>query len=177
MDFAKPDVVYGGLTMSDAAFSNPIVNGMLCGDAASAVSPASVEGQRLNERKPVSVTTDDRDYLRSLLTALEPFRAANPTATLQQLVTFLLVATDEGKSVMHYARAAGAAQGVMTRHLLDLGDFNRRREPGLELIVQKPDVNDRRSHLSHLSHKGRAMVGVMCRALRPLTEARNDNHA
>jgi hypothetical protein len=45
-----------------------------------------------------------------LLTALEPFRVANPTMTLQQLVSFLFVAREPGKPVTEYAREAGQAQ-------------------------------------------------------------------
>lgn len=110
-------------------------------------------------------TQQDQEATGALLTALEPFRAANPTMTLQQLVSFLLVAKDEGLPVSDYARKAGLAQGVMTRNLFDLGEYNRRKEPGLGLVEQRPDLQDRRAHLTYLTHKGRGVVGAYRRAL------------
>lgn len=112
-----------------------------------------------------TATEDEKASLRTLLSAIEPFRLANPTMSIQQMVTFILVALEEGKQVTDYARKAGLAQGVMTRNLLDLGEYNRRREPGLQLVEQKPDLNDRRAHLTSLTHKGRQLVGMIHRTL------------
>jgi len=41
------------------------------------------------------------------------------------------VAKEEGLTVSEYARRAGLAQGVMTRNPFDLGEYNRRKDPGL----------------------------------------------
>lgn len=119
-----------------------------------------------NDRKAKMRNTDtDTEATSALLAALEPFRAANPTMTLQQLISFLLVAKEEGLTVSEYARRAGLAQGVMTRNLFDLGEYNRRKAPGLELVEQRPDLLDRRAHLTYLTHKGRGAVGAYRRAL------------
>jgi hypothetical protein len=57
------------------------------------------------------------------------------------------------------------ANGVMARNLLDLGDYNRRREPGLMLLQDQVDPLDRRIHRKVLTHKGRALVGAIQRAM------------
>lgn len=108
---------------------------------------------------------EDKAATEALLAALEPFRAKNPTMTLQQLVSFLLVAKEQGLTVSWYAQKAGLAQGVMTRNLFDLGEYNRRKEPGLGLVEQRPDLQDRRAHLTYLTHAGRGVVAAYRRAL------------
>lgn len=50
-----------------------------------------------------------------------------------------------------YARKLGMAPGVMARNLLDLSEYNRRREPGLMLIEDKFDPMDRRIHRKFLT--------------------------
>jgi DNA-binding MarR family transcriptional regulator len=112
-----------------------------------------------------SVSDQDKGQLKALLTALEPFRELKSTMPLQYVATFLLVATDEGKSVTEYANKAGLTQSVMTRHLLDMGEFNRYREEGFNLIEQVIDPMDRRSHLARLTVKGRGLVARLGRAL------------
>jgi DNA-binding MarR family transcriptional regulator len=100
-----------------------------------------------------------------MLSALEPFRGVNPTMPLQLAFTFLLVARNEGLPVTEYAKRAGMAPGVMARNLLDLGEYNRRREPGLELVEERVDPMDRRIHRKFLTHKGRRLVGAVTRAM------------
>jgi hypothetical protein len=53
--------------------------------------------------------------------------------------------------VSDYARKLGMAPGVMARNLLDLSEYNRRREPGLMLIEDKFDPMDRRIHRKFLT--------------------------
>jgi DNA-binding MarR family transcriptional regulator len=127
----------------------------------------------MSDRKAAEAEID-REATVTLLAALQPFRDLNPTMTLQQLVSFLLVAKDEGKLVTDYARTAGLAQGVMTRNLFDLGEFNRRREPGLGLVEQRNSLEDRRAHLTHLTRKGRTVVGLYRRALEAFKARRED---
>lgn len=113
--------------------------------------------QSTNEREKIQ--------LSALMSSLEPFRELKATMPLQYVTSFLLVALDEGQSVTEYARRAGVAQSVMTRHLLDLGESNRYREEGFGLIDSRPDPLDRRAHLAVLSQKGKGFVGKLVRAL------------
>lgn len=116
--------------------------------------------------KKQSLTDDEKRVINDLLKAVALLRAKNPKMTLQQLSALLLVAHEEGEQVSTYAKRAGMAQGVMTRHLFDLGDFNRSREEGLGLVEQRPDLNDRRSHLTYLTHAGRGLLQGVIRTLR-----------
>jgi DNA-binding MarR family transcriptional regulator len=112
-----------------------------------------------------SITEEERDAMALACTALDAFRAVNPVMTLQLAFSFLLVARDEGLGVTEYAAKAGIPQSVMSRHIADLGEYNRRHEAGLNLIVQKIDVMDRRRTLVYLSPKGRAVAAQIHRAL------------
>ncbi|UGA46784.1 MarR family winged helix-turn-helix transcriptional regulator [Bradyrhizobium quebecense] len=106
-----------------------------------------------------------REAQRILLTALEPFKAVYSIMPLQQASTFLMVAEEEGLGVGEYARKAGANPAVMTRHMLDLGELNRRHEPGLGLVYTKPNPMNRRQHQVFLTPKGVALATAVYRAL------------
>ena len=70
----------------------------------------------------------------------------------------MLVAQEEGLSVSEYAKQAGVGQTTMTRHLLDIGLQTRKREPGLNLVMQRQDPLDLRRHQAFLTDKGRALL-------------------
>jgi DNA-binding MarR family transcriptional regulator len=112
-----------------------------------------------------SVSEDERDAARVMMGALECFRAENPVMTIQLAFTFLMVVHDEGLGVTEYAAKAGITQSVMSRHIADLGEYNRRHEPGLNLVVQKVDVMDRRRTTIHLSARGKTLVAKLSRTL------------
>lgn len=136
-------------------------------DINSDLGHSSVQTQGAKVSRSKSFSEPERKALQDLLTVVGLLRAVNPKMTLQQLTALLLVAFEEGQPVTRYANQAGIAQGVMTRHLFDLGEFNRNREPGMGLVEQRPDIQDRRSHLTHLTHKGRALMHNVIRAFRP----------
>jgi DNA-binding MarR family transcriptional regulator len=78
----------------------------------------------------------------------------------------MLVAMQEGLGVTDYAERAGVPQTVMTRHLLDIGTHNRRREPGYGLVTQRQDPLDLRKHQTFLMIEGRALLHQILRILR-----------
>jgi hypothetical protein len=122
------------------------------------------QNPKMSDRKQTA-TADEVAALNVLMSALGPFRAHNSTMPLQLAFTFLMVATDEGRPVSEYACAVGMAPGVMARNLLDLGNYNRRREAGLMLVEERIDPMDRRIHRKFLTHKGRALVGAIYPAM------------
>jgi hypothetical protein len=63
----------------------------------------------------------DRRVLVRLLTVMERFRRVRHTMPIHLVEALLRVATNEGKSVITYARDSGVSQSVMSRHLLELG--------------------------------------------------------
>src|SRR6266700_7708056 len=83
----------------------------------------------------------DRSALSTLAAALRPFRelAGGPQAnlTVSIVVTFMLVAAKEGRTVGELATAAGIPLARMSRQLSDLSNLNRYGAPGLGLIAQR----------------------------------------
>ena len=53
----------------------------------------------------------------------------------------------------------------MSRHILDIGERNRDREPGFGLVITKQNVMNLREHTVHLSDKGRALFHKLARQL------------
>jgi DNA-binding MarR family transcriptional regulator len=101
-----------------------------------------------------SYDTEEKKRLAAVLHALEPFRSIRHTLPMQYMYAFLLVALDEGLGVMEYAKQAGVAQSVMSRHLLDLGDRSRYGGPGYGLVTTRPDPLNLRRHRVTLTDKG-----------------------
>jgi DNA-binding MarR family transcriptional regulator len=102
---------------------------------------------------------------KALFLALEPFVKESPTMSLQNLHTFLRVASEEGKGVTEYADAAGVYKTVLTRHLQDLGDRNRHGEDGLGYLQQVRDRQDMRVNRAWITQKGAAFLDSAHKAL------------
>jgi DNA-binding MarR family transcriptional regulator len=84
---------------------------------------------------------------------------------IHTVTAFLQVALDEGSSVIDYARKAGVAQSVMSRHLLDLREIHRTGSEGLGLIEARPSLEELRRFEVYLSDKGRALAHQIARSL------------
>jgi DNA-binding MarR family transcriptional regulator len=113
-----------------------------------------------------TLNEDERDAARALLLALKPFRTVNPTMPLSYVIAFLTVAAEEGQGVVEYAGQLEISATVMTRNLLDIGDRNRQREPGLGLITQERDLYDLRKHNARITVKGKALLHTTMMSLR-----------
>jgi DNA-binding MarR family transcriptional regulator len=103
-----------------------------------------------------------QDRARGLIHALEPVREM-PT---NKLMTLLTVALKEGLTVDEYAKRAGISATTMSRHLLDLGESDRTKQPGLGLVEGRTNVTNQREKVYALTHKGRALVTKIAGALR-----------
>lgn len=89
------------------------------------------------------------------------FQAIHDTMPIQIASTFLTVAQYEGRSLKEYCDLAGVAQSTMSRHLLDLGERNRQKQPGFMLVEQKPDPQDLRRNVYRLTPRGRKLVDTI----------------
>jgi DNA-binding MarR family transcriptional regulator len=118
-----------------------------------------------NKFKP-SFTEDEKAHLRALVLALKPFIKAKPTIPLSYVLTALTVALDENEGVAEYAKALNMSPTVMTRHLLDLGERNRLKEPGLGWITSERDLFDLRKHRARFTSTGAAMLRDVVHALK-----------
>jgi len=109
---------------------------------------------------------DQVAMLQNALKALQPFIDLRDTMPLQYVRAFMLVATDPGHNVTWYANKAGISPSLMARHLEDIGEVDRYREPGFGLVEQFVNPRDRRERLMHLTDKGRDIAHKICAALR-----------
>lgn len=128
--------------------------------------PVTMGEQGTGSMSAQQTTNGEKEALKTAINFMDAFRSIRPTMPLQHAYTFLLVADEEGLGVQEYAERAGVAQTVMTRHLLDIGMQNRRREEGYGLVVQRQDPLDLRKHQSHLTAEGRALLHKIIRTLR-----------
>src|SRR5467141_286433 len=94
----------------------------------------------------------DQSALSTLAAALRPFRelagGAQVNLPVSIVITFLLVAAKEGRTVGDLATAAGVPLARMSRQLSDLSDVNRYGATGLGLIEQRVELHDRRYNRS-----------------------------
>jgi len=112
-----------------------------------------------------TLSDDERAALSNLEAALKPFFKLRTTMPLQYVTAFLLVALKEGQTVAELAGRAGISASVMARHLAHLGQKNRYREDGYDLVESELDPMDRRTKRQRLSAKGQRLVGQLLRAL------------
>lgn len=106
------------------------------------------------------MTTDDLREPRlvsRLITLLDLFQQVHDRISIEQIKTFLAVAESEGRSVKEYADRSGIPMSTMSRHLLDLGERNRKKEEGLNLLEARRDQQDYRRWNYRLSPKGRKL--------------------
>lgn len=139
------------------------------GDFSPGAAPLNLmdKGTRMQAgRASKALAEHEKDDVRKLVAALDPFHNIRQTMPMQYIRTFLLVALEEGLGVSEYARRAGVSQSVMSRHLLDIGDRNRHMEEGFGLITFRPNPTDFRKHEIFLTDKGRAIAHQLVRALR-----------
>lgn len=113
-----------------------------------------------------SIHAADKKLLAAFLNGHDPFVAIRHTLPMQYVRAFLLVALNEGRGVMEYAKEAGVAQSVMSRHLSDLGYKDRNGGPGYGLLTMRMDPLNLRRHQVMLTDKGRAISGAIVRAMK-----------
>jgi hypothetical protein len=78
---------------------------------------------------------DEERRLRALVHILEYFQAHEPQIPASMIEAFLLVALNEGCSLRDIVELSGKPQSTISRHILDLGERNRRMGPGLGLVA------------------------------------------
>ncbi len=90
----------------------------------------------------------------------------SPPVTL--LNAFLLVCLEEGLSVEEYAARGKIPYVTMSRHLLDLGDRNRKGEKGMGLVTARANPLNRRQREYVLTERGRLLAEKMHTVVRSL---------
>jgi DNA-binding MarR family transcriptional regulator len=112
----------------------------------------------------VSLADNEKQGIRALMAALEPFFEIRGDMPAQYIAAFLHVAMDEGKGVSTYAERAGVSKSVMSRHLHDIGDADRAGKEGFGLVEHRPHPVELRIVEVYLTTKGRALAHRILRA-------------
>lgn len=97
-------------------------------------------------------------YLRAAMELAQAFRSVEPTMPLSYATAFLAVALDPGHGTTHYAKVLGVVQPVASRHLLEIGQKTRTKEPGLGLVASEYNKVDLRLKRYFLTAKGKALL-------------------
>ncbi len=112
-----------------------------------------------------SLPDDERKSARTILTALSSFFEIRETMPLQYVTAFLLVAEEEGLGIGEYAKRANVSVSVMSRHLQDIGDRDRHKDPGFGLVTSRSNPMNLREKEVFLTDKGRVAMLKIHRAL------------
>lgn len=113
-----------------------------------------------------SFDMDDRKHLDKVSSLFQAFRQLDSTMPLQLAYTFLLCATHEGESVGDIARRAGFAISTSSRHILDLGEYDRQKNPGYGIVETRIDPMELRRKTVHLTPKGRNLLNQIITTMR-----------
>ena len=94
----------------------------------------------------------------ALLQGLHAFKGLDPRISVNEVIAFLYAAENDGLSVQEVADLAGMTQSTASRSLRALGppDSAWSQPPAVGLIEAFLNPHDARSHVIHLSAKGRA---------------------
>lgn len=107
----------------------------------------------------------EKGIIRALLLALKPLNDLRGSIPLPYVLTFLAVASEEGKPVSEYARKMDLHRFIMGRYLQCIGDRGRDGMPGLGLIkVNRTRGLPTRTEVV-LTKKGRAVAAEVFRIL------------
>ena len=100
----------------------------------------------------------DQHVLLTISELFQAFRLHDATMPLQLAHTFIICAQNEGSSIGDIAVLAGFPISTTSRHILDLGELDRKKEkPGLMLVETRIDPKELRRKTVHLTPKGRTL--------------------
>ena len=108
----------------------------------------------------------DRKHLDKVSGLFQAFRAIEPNIPLQVAYTFILAAMYEGESIGDIARRAGFSLSTTSRHILDLGEYDRSKNPGYKLLETRIDPLELRRKTVHLTPKGRNLLNQILSTMR-----------
>lgn len=110
-----------------------------------------------------------RISLSRALQLLEVFRTLDADMPIGQAVGFLMIAaseTSEGSmTVTELQDKGGFALSSSSRYVQALGKFDRKRDPGLELISDEVDVMNRRRKILRTTPRGKRVVQQLTQAM------------
>ena len=103
-------------------------------------------------------TSGEKAKLRDILRLLESFRALDAEFPLQQAITLLQIALNEGMSQTEIMARIGLSTSGLSRNVASLGDYHRGGQPGYNFIEAKTDPTERRRKPLTITGKGRSFL-------------------
>ena len=92
---------------------------------------------------------------------IEEFRKINPLMQAQQMIVFLLAASNPDITVTEIAASAGISTSAAGRHVAALGKSYKAGLPGYDIITTVPDASDARIKRVRLSPKGQRIMASL----------------
>ena len=112
------------------------------------------------------MTEDEFRSARRADRLLSQFRTSiDPNIPAQMLQTFMTVAMNEGKSLTEIASLVSSNISTTSRHLLELGERNRRMEPGFNLVERRADPMNLRQNSYTLTSKGKLLLAAVIKTM------------
>lgn len=113
-----------------------------------------------------SIIPSGDDYQRfvtaGLLRSIKEIMEVNQGMPAAQIYVLLLVALNEGKSLVELSQMSGLPQATISRYLLDLSDKLRNGGTGFKLVNREIDPEELRKNMYSLAPKGRHLIKSMC---------------
>lgn len=107
----------------------------------------------------IEMLSQEEKSLLKLSRLMELFRSTlDETVPIQLVHTFLVAARNEGKGVVELSELVGTNKSTMSRHLLDLADRLRNKQPGYGVLERKTGGQDLRAVTYKVTHKGRLIL-------------------
>ena len=118
--------------------------------------PAFPAEHRSSHMKPI--VSEDQRLLERVNLILNAFKEVDETMPIQIAITFIEVAIHEGCSLTDIWKKTGWSQSTLSRHLLDLGERDRHKNVGLQLVESRRDPAELRKNIYTLTLKGRKLA-------------------
>lgn len=106
----------------------------------------------------IDTDTMNKKALTCAIRVIEEFRRISPEMQAQQMLTTLLIASEQGITVKELAERIGISQAAASRCVADWTGWTYRKEQGPDYIEPKVDLMDTRRKPLHLKPKGCVFV-------------------
>lgn len=101
---------------------------------------------------------EDADVLRKVRRLMALLRSSiDPNVPASLIQAYLDVGLKDGQSLTEIADRGNVNISTASRHLLDLGERNRRKEPGHGLVIREIDAEELRKNSYSLSPRGKLL--------------------
>lgn len=112
------------------------------------------------------ILSEDQRLLNKLKLAMSEFQNLEESIPLQLCITFIIVALNDGCSLTDVWKQTGWAQSTVSRHMLDLGPYNRHKQPGFGLVQSERDPMELRKNIYSLTPKGKVLAAKILDIMR-----------